>query len=356
MLNEKDIYKTILSLDPTKRRDMNHAFARARTVFLQVMHNLPIYRSWDHMVDLAEEGVAATSHQPEAAGLQTQDVYTAAAPVAESQGPNSAPMETALDLGVVKQADLIGTIEDAVELPAAKPARVNTRKTRSTKRQVECSDDAVTTNGTTTSHSKSWSRARLSDETLLERLRAIPETERSPGKMWNKHWKITKIILARPDRFPNGLASAFAEIGSLNTANNRKYKVRTRETILEELGDVLKLYPNGANQRTFQTKHSALYTAVIRRLKDFPKGFIGAVKSIKPDFVFAGGYQEWSEAKIVAEIRRLYKTGDDLNWGTVQYDHSALATAARRRYKQWNKALEAAELDPKTLVKRLTRR
>lgn len=57
-------------------------------------------------------------------------------------------------------------------------------------------------------------------------------------------------------------------------------------------------------------------------------------------------YRHWTPERVVEEIRRLVELRAPISSKMVQQNHAPLYNAAKRRFGQWDKALEAAGLDP----------
>ncbi len=57
-------------------------------------------------------------------------------------------------------------------------------------------------------------------------------------------------------------------------------------------------------------------------------------------------YRHWTPERVVEEIRELARKKAPLSSKMVQLNHPPLYNAAKRRFKQWDLALEAAGLDP----------
>ena len=55
--------------------------------------------------------------------------------------------------------------------------------------------------------------------------------------------------------------------------------------------------------------------------------------------------KKWSREKIIAQIKRLHEDGVALNSGSVRKTHSTLIGAANQYFKNWQTAIEAADLD-----------
>lgn len=71
-----------------------------------------------------------------------------------------------------------------------------------------------------------------------------------------------------------------------------------------------------------------------------------AVTQAGLDYDRVARYRHWTPERVVEEIQRLAELKAPLSSKMVQQNHAPLYNAAKRRFKQWDKALEAAGLDP----------
>ncbi len=71
-----------------------------------------------------------------------------------------------------------------------------------------------------------------------------------------------------------------------------------------------------------------------------------AVTEAGLDYDQVARYRHWTPERVVAEIQELARKKAPLSSKLVQLNHPPLYNAAKRRFKQWDKALEAAGLDP----------
>ncbi len=63
-------------------------------------------------------------------------------------------------------------------------------------------------------------------------------------------------------------------------------------------------------------------------------------------------YESWNEEKIVRQIRERQEAGKPLNSKAMQDNQSKLFNAALNYFGGWDKALEAADIDPESVYKR----
>lgn len=71
-----------------------------------------------------------------------------------------------------------------------------------------------------------------------------------------------------------------------------------------------------------------------------------AVTQAGLDYDQVARYRHWTPERVVEEIQRLAALKAPLSSKLVQKNHAPLYNAAKRRFGQWDKALEAAGLDP----------
>ncbi len=63
-------------------------------------------------------------------------------------------------------------------------------------------------------------------------------------------------------------------------------------------------------------------------------------------------YRRWDRASVVAELKQLNADGQDLSSGAVQKEDSGLHAAAVRHFGTYDKALQAAKIDPMSVRRR----
>jgi len=71
-----------------------------------------------------------------------------------------------------------------------------------------------------------------------------------------------------------------------------------------------------------------------------------AVTAAGLDYEQLTRYRHWTPERVVSEIQRLARIKAPLSSKMVQQNYTPLFMAAKRRFKQWDKALEAAGVDP----------
>jgi len=89
----------------------------------------------------------------------------------------------------------------------------------------------------------------------------------------------------------------------------------------------------------------ALAAAAVRSNMGFGTWY-GAVTAAGLDYEQLTRYRHWTPERVVSEIQRLARMEAPLSSKMVQQNYTPLFMAAKRRFKQWDRALEAAGIDP----------
>jgi hypothetical protein len=95
----------------------------------------------------------------------------------------------------------------------------------------------------------------------------------------------------------------------------------------------------------FKRAHRQLYSAACA--KRYFGSWRRAVEAAGLDYERIRGQHFWSREKIIAKIRELHAAGKPLNWSTINKHHPGLYRAARRRenFGSWRGALRAAGVE-----------
>lgn len=67
---------------------------------------------------------------------------------------------------------------------------------------------------------------------------------------------------------------------------------------------------------------------------------------------FSGPRKTWTKALVISEIKRLHKSGEDINVCAVNENHSKLYYAAGNYFGSWKKAVKKAGIDYRSVAKR----
>jgi hypothetical protein len=99
--------------------------------------------------------------------------------------------------------------------------------------------------------------------------------------------------------------------------------------------------------------HPALGAAAVRRSRF--GSWKAALQAAGIDERSVRRLRRWDGAQIVAGILERRRRGEGLNAGAVERSDPSLISAARRTYGSWNRALEAAGIEPSQVVQRRRR-
>jgi hypothetical protein len=140
------------------------------------------------------------------------------------------------------------------------------------------------------------------------------------------------------------------EYSGLNYEEIRKYKMWTRERILERIRE---LHAQGVDLswRHISTVVDPQLAAAATKRKHFGS-WRNAIQAAGLNYSSIRRYREWDEEAVIQRLRELHQEGRDLNAKSVEQYDITLITAARRRFDSWHRALEAAGLDYKQIVLR----
>jgi hypothetical protein len=143
---------------------------------------------------------------------------------------------------------------------------------------------------------------------------------------------------------------AAVEYAGLNYEDIRKYKMWSRERILERIRD---LHAAGADLswRHVSTQVDPQLAAAATKRKHFGS-WRNAIQSAGFRYSDIRRYREWTEETIINRLRELHAQGYDLNAKSMEELDITLITAARRRFESWDRALTAAGLDISKIVLR----
>lgn len=143
---------------------------------------------------------------------------------------------------------------------------------------------------------------------------------------------------------------AAVEFAGLNYEEVRKYKLWTKERIVERIRE-LNSKGEDLSWRHVSTVVDPQLAAASTKRKHFGS-WKGAVQAAGLDYGAIRRYREWDDEAVISRLRELHEKGIDLNAKSIEDYDITLITAARRRFESWHKALEAAGLDYKTIVLR----
>jgi hypothetical protein len=140
------------------------------------------------------------------------------------------------------------------------------------------------------------------------------------------------------------------EFAGLNYEDIRKYKMWTRERILDRIREL-----HGAGEdlswRHVSTQVDPQLAAAATKRKHFGS-WRNAIQAAGLKYSDIRRYREWDEQAVIDRLRALHAEGKDLNAKSMEELDITLITAARRRFESWDKALTAAGLDYSKIVLR----
>ncbi len=124
----------------------------------------------------------------------------------------------------------------------------------------------------------------------------------------------------------------------------RGEQVWSKEKIIREL---VSAYERGEDllSADFKQRHKKLYSAACA--KRYFGSWRKAIEAAGLDYQKIRGQHFWSKEKIIQTIRELKRQGHPLNWSAINKDCPSLYRAARRKenFGSWKKALRAAGVD-----------
>lgn len=143
---------------------------------------------------------------------------------------------------------------------------------------------------------------------------------------------------------------AAVEYAGLNYENIRKYRMWTRERILNR---IRQLHSQGEDLswRHVSTQIDPQLAAAATKRKHFGS-WRNAIEAAGLNYSKIRRYREWDEQAIIDRLRELKEKGIDLNAKSMEEHDITLITAARRRFESWDRALTAAGLDYSKIVLR----
>jgi len=160
----------------------------------------------------------------------------------------------------------------------------------------------------------------------------------------------TNLALLRAATRYFGTWEAAVNFSGLNYDEIRRYKSWTRERIVERIRE---LHSQGADLswRNVCTNIDPQLAAAATKKSHFG-AWREALEEAGLDYDEIRRYREWDDDRILDMVRDYAREGKPLNAKNVEQEDITLITAARRRFDSWHKALIAAGLDYRTIVRR----
>ena len=122
----------------------------------------------------------------------------------------------------------------------------------------------------------------------------------------------------------------------------KKTEEWSKEKIVDE---ILELYNSGddLNANNMRKVNIALYGAAVN--KRYFGSWEKAIETAGLDYDEIRRYQQWNKQKIIDEILRLHKAGEDLSYMNIRKDYRALISAAFNYFGNWENAISASGLN-----------
>ena len=160
----------------------------------------------------------------------------------------------------------------------------------------------------------------------------------------------TNLALLRAATRYFGTWEAAVNFSGLNYDEIRRYKSWTRDRIVERIRE---LHGQGADLswRNVCTVIDPQLAAAATKKSHFGS-WREALEEAGLDYDEIRRYKEWDDDRILDQVRVYATEGKALNAKNVEQEDITLITAARRRFDSWHKALEAAGLEYRTIVRR----
>jgi hypothetical protein len=140
-----------------------------------------------------------------------------------------------------------------------------------------------------------------------------------------------------------GSWQAAIEFAGLNYEEIRKYKVWTKEGILNRIREMHAQGEDLSWGHVSLRLDPALAAAAVK--KHHFGSWQEAVEQAGLDYEQIRRYQEWNSEKVLNQVHELYAQGERLNAKQMERQDVRLLTAARRRFYSWDRALSEAGLD-----------
>ncbi len=186
---------------------------------------------------------------------------------------------------------------------------------------------------------------RWNRKTILEEIRTL---HREGEELNFNAAQENHLNLLRAATWNYGSWKAAIELAGFNYEEISRYRRWTRERVL---ATIRAHHAAGRDLSWHAVSHAvdpALAAAALRTGVGFESWREAlAAAGISPDEV--ARYQHWTPEKVVTAIQNLAAKGEPLSSQLVQRGHQPLFCAARRRFKTWTGALEAAGIAPETV-------
>ncbi|MDD3885243.1 MAG: hypothetical protein PHI35_00045 [Victivallaceae bacterium] len=95
------------------------------------------------------------------------------------------------------------------------------------------------------------------------------------------------------------------------------------------------------NSYYYATTYPSVYAAATR----FYGSWREAIEAAGLDYSVVRKYREWSDQRVIDEIKALHESGEALSSQFIQTNHRPLYLAALKRFRSWSRAVMAAGFD-----------
>lgn len=181
-----------------------------------------------------------------------------------------------------------------------------------------------------------WNRKTILDE--------IRELHRSGEELNYSSAEENHLNLVRAAAWHYGTWKQAVELAGLNYDTVSKYRRWTRERVIQTIRDHHKAGHDLSWRAISTTVDPPLAAAALRPNIGF-ETWREAVTTAGLNHDEIARYRHWTPERVIAEISELSKKGDPLSSKLVQMSNQSLYCAAKRRFKSWDEALEAAGIN-----------
>ncbi len=140
------------------------------------------------------------------------------------------------------------------------------------------------------------------------------------------------------------------EYAQIDYDSVRKYRRWTRERIIERIQELHKRGEDLSWRRVSSALDPQLAAAATKQVHF--GSWRAAIHAAGLDYDVIRRYQRWDHDTVIRKLQSMHAEGKSLNAKSVEQADITLITAARRRFKTWDRALTAAGLNAKEIVLR----
>lgn len=147
-----------------------------------------------------------------------------------------------------------------------------------------------------------------------------------------------------------GSWKAAIEFAGLDYDQIRKYKAWTKAKIIARIQELNRKEVDLSWRNVSTAIDPALAAAAIRTNRF--GSWRAALEAAGLDYETIRRYRQWDETAVIRELSEMNAAGEPLSSRDAQANTSPLFHAARRRFRRWDQALEAAGLEAAKIRKR----